>query len=232
MANILPIKGTTTDINNTPIVDGQLLFETNSTEGQNHIYIDVENNRIPIGIYDWGQIENKPFNSIGVGLTVSNGVLNLSSPITVDWDDITNKPFNDIGDGLFLTGNNVLTANIQSLGLQWRGTAATDRVRYQDFSWVHDDSVSSEEEIDGSKYMEYSQTLNTNANTVYTFTNDSGDITANSVFSVYTSVFGIRPTDISITSTSTSAGTLWTCTVTFPPYDYANTTMTCRIYIR
>lgn len=230
MANILPIKGTTTDINNTPIVDGQLLFETNSTEGQNHIYIDVENNRIPIGIYDWGQIENKPFNSIGTGLTVTNGVLNLSSPITVDWSDITDKPFNTIGDGLYVSSNE-LKANVEEVTFEWEGSAAQDMVRYQELSYSGNGSTTTDE-INGSKYMEYSQTLSTNSNTVYTFTNDSGDITANSAISVYTSVFGIRPTNISITSTSTSAGTLWTCTVTFPPYDYANTDMLCRIYIR
>ena len=230
MANILPIKGTTTDINNTPIVDGQLLFETNSTEGQNHIYIDVENNRIPIGIYDWGQIEDKPFNSIGTGLTVTNGVLNLSSPITVDWSDITDKPFNTIGDGLYVSSNE-LKANVEEVTFEWEGSAAQDMVRYQELSYSGNGSTTTDE-INGSKYMEYSQTLSTNSNTVYTFTNDSGDITANSAISVYTSVFGIRPTNISITSTSTSAGTLWTCTVTFPPYDYANTDMLCRIYIR
>ena len=198
MTQFLPIRGTSAQIHATPIVDGQLLFETNSTEGQNHIYIDVENNRIPIGIYDWGQIENKPFNSIGTGLTVSNGVLNLSSPITVDWSDITDKPFNTIGDGLYVSSNE-LKANVEEVTFEWEGSAAQDMVRYQELSYSGNGSTTTDE-INGSKYMEYSQTLSTNSNTVYTFTNDSGDITANSAISVYTSVFGIRPTNISITS--------------------------------
>ena len=226
MANILPIKGTTTDINNTPIVDGQLLFETNSTEGQNHIYIDVENNRIPIGIYDWGQIENKPFNSIGTGLIVSNGVLNLSSPITVDWSDITDKPFNTIGDGLYVSSNE-LKAKIENVVLGWIGSASSNTLRWQQTVYVNE-GANYVVEINGSKYMQYSQTLNTNANTVYTFTTDTENITANSAIGVYTSVFGIRPTDITVTISGSTA----TCTVTFPPYDYANTDMLCRIYIR
>ena len=42
MANILPIKGTSEEINNTPIVDGQLLFETNGLNENNFIYTDIE----------------------------------------------------------------------------------------------------------------------------------------------------------------------------------------------
>ena len=224
MANILPIKGTTTDINNTPIVDGQLLFETNSTEGQNHIYIDVENNRIPIGIYDWGQIENKPFNSIGTGLTVTNGVLNLSSPITVDWSDITDKPFNTIGDGLYVSSGE-LKANVENVSCEWVGNVSANTPTSQNILYTVQ-GTNYYPEINGSKYQEYSQTLNTNSNTIYTFI--SGVITANSAISVYTSVFGIRPTDITVTISGSTA----TCTVTFPPYDYANTDMLCRIYIR
>lgn len=224
MANILPVKGTTTDINNTPIVDGQLLFETNSTEGQNHIYIDVENNRIPIGVYDWSQIENKPFNSIGVGLVVTNGVLDLESPITVDWDDITNKIFDTIGDGLYVTSG-VLNANIEDVDFEWDGTASASTVKYQKLSYISE-GTSYVSEIDGTKHMQYSQTLSTTNNNVYTFT--SNEITSDSAISVDTSVFGIRPIDITIAV----SGSTGTCTVTFPPYDYANTDMICRIYIR
>ena len=45
MASFAPVRGTRTQINNTPIVDGQLLFETDQGES-NLIYMDSGSNRI------------------------------------------------------------------------------------------------------------------------------------------------------------------------------------------
>ena len=371
MTKILPIRGSNTEINNTPIIDGQLLFEINSSNGQNHIYMDVEkesefitdspyyinntgicmtlnvssilpyidinkinngeaymalinhsfqydtpmfistnpdavifrfiptqtsgegtggdiysysttceyngvtwyishaaniqhssvlscipNNirlnfagsdwseigyyflqsiyenansqnsmipaRIPIGLNDWSQIVDKPFSSIGVGLNVINGVLSLSSPLNVTWDDINNKLFDDIGSGLSVSQNE-LSADVRHIMFAWRaGTASANYAKYQQITITNKDGYYTQQ-INDTKYMEYSQTLNTNSNTVYTFTS-SDDITLNGAIDVFTSIYGFKP--ISIVAAN------GVCTVTFPPYDTANTSMTCRIYIK
>lgn len=217
---ILPIKGTTSQINNTPILDGQILFETDNGDGQNHMYIDVDSYRLPVGIYDWSHIENKPFTSIGAGLSVTNGVLNLDSTISVDWDDVTLKPFNTIGNGLYVSSN-ALKAKIENVAFGWIGSASASSARWQQMVYVNEGATYTNE-IGGSKYMQYSQTLSTSANTVYTFTSDI--ITTDSIIDVYTSIFGATPIDISISTGS--------CTITFPPYANANTNMLCRIYFK
>ena len=48
MASFAPIRDTRENIQNTPIVDGQLLFETNMG-ASNRIYIDVDSTRVQIG---------------------------------------------------------------------------------------------------------------------------------------------------------------------------------------
>ena len=221
MKKILPIRGNRTEINNTPIVDGQLLFEIDS-DGQNHIYMDNGTVRIPVGLNNWSQIVDKPFSSIGVGLNVINGVLSLSSPLNVSWSDVKEKLFDDIGNGLFVSQGE-LKANIKdaSFGLR-AGTASAIFAKYQQIM-ITDTNGYSVEQINGTKYMEYSQTLNTNSDTVYTFTS-SDDITLNGAIDVFTSIYGFKPKSVVASN--------GVCTVTFPPYDTANTTMTCRIYIK
>lgn len=217
---ILPVKGTTSQINNTPILDGQILFETDNPAGQNHIYIDVETNRISVGIYDWNQIENKPFTSVGAGLNVTNGVLNLDSPIVIDWDDITLRPFTSLGDGVFAR-NGALTTWVQDAGCEWTGTASASGTRFQQITYtINGDDY--EVEVSGSKYMQYSQTLSTSVDTVYTFT--SNEITTDSIIDIYTSIFDFRPTSVVVSSGS--------CVITFPPYGHADTSMICRIGIK
>lgn len=61
----------------------------------------------------WNALANKPFNTIGEGLQVTNGALNATGilnaianlraaveAITLTWNAISSKPFNTIGDGL------------------------------------------------------------------------------------------------------------------------------------
>ena len=56
----------------------------------------------------WSAVANKPFESIGTGLSVDdNGALNGSSS---DWPDISNKPFESIGTGLSVDSSGVLSA--------------------------------------------------------------------------------------------------------------------------
>lgn len=227
MTRILPVRGTSIEINDTPIVNGQILFETDS-DTQNRVYMDIEvesNNsiipkRIEMGIYDWNHIDNKPFNSIGTGLNVTNGVLNLDSPIVVTWSDITNKPFNIIGDGLYVS-NDELKAVVEDIDFDWDGTASSSTSTCQKLVYTNEGTTYIKE-INGTKYMEDTQTLSTSTNNVYTFS--SSDISSTSVFSVYTSIFGLRPTDITVNGNS--------CAITFPSYPYENTSMTCRLYIK
>lgn len=47
---------------------------------------------------DWENVKNKPFTSIGDGLTVTDGVLSAAGAST--WDALTGKPFESVGDGL------------------------------------------------------------------------------------------------------------------------------------
>ena len=105
MANFNPVRVNLTDLETTAIIDGQLLFVTDQDNGKNGIYIDVGNTRKQIGIFDWSEILNKPFNSIGDGLTVTNNVLEGDSR----WNMITNKPFETIGDGLIVINDELRT---------------------------------------------------------------------------------------------------------------------------
>ena len=249
MTKFSPIRGTTTQINNTPIVDGQILFETN-LNGQNHIYVDVDELRIPVGISEWSQILhkpfetlgdgltvvngvlsvdaqsweqilNKPFTSIGSGLTVTNGVLsaNVSTP---SWNNIDDRPFTSIGDGLTVDSNNRLNADIRSVQLTMQGTGTASSSAYQRLR-VNMEGTNVDSEINGSRYMEYSQNLSTSDNTVYTFSDSS--ITNNSAVDVFTDIYGIDPINVNITS--------GVCRVTFaPPETVISTPMLCRIYIK
>lgn len=62
MASFAPIRDTRVNIQNTPIVDGQILFETDMG-ASNRIYIDVGANRVQIGgtganyLYELGDID-------------------------------------------------------------------------------------------------------------------------------------------------------------------------------
>lgn len=246
MTRFLPVRGTTTQINNTPITDGQILFETNQPNGQNHIYMDVGSQRIGVGIYDWSQITNKLFESIGSGLTVTSGVLSaddqdwsqilnkpfesinsddfvveddtlLINPSVKEWANITDKPFETLGDGLNVDVDDVLNADIYNVTVSLQGSATASTSRYQQIT-INTTST----EINGTKYMEYEQTLDTTNDNVYTFNN--ADITTSSAIDVFTSISGMNPTDVEVTT--------GTCTVTFDPYTREDVDMVCRIYIK
>lgn len=162
----------------------------------------------------WSDITSKPFNTIGNTLSVVDGVLNVG---TIEWNDVSNKPFVTIGSGLNIS-NNILTADIKTVTAPTSGTASASATSFQ--TLTVNNSVNTE--INGTKYMEYSQTLSTINNTVYTFSN--ADITTNSVIEVFTDKFGLIPTDVSVSQNGQ-------CTVTFAPQSLASTVL-CRIYIR
>lgn len=131
------------------------------------------------------------------------------------WSALTNKPFSTIGNGLTVTSD-TLSADVKSVSVDHNGTAsasATSKQRVEVNGTYYD--------VDGSKYMEYSQTLSTSADTVYTFSN--ADILTTSAIDVYTDIWGVNPSDVSASS--------GVCMVTFPKQTTAQT-MTCRIYIK
>ena len=152
--------------------------------------------------------------------TVKNGggikawVQSLGYITGLAWSALTGKPFNTIGAGLYVN-NGTLKAICENFGVGNRGTASASEVREQ-YVRLNDATY----RIDRTIYMQYSQTLSTTTDTVYTF--NHGLISANGVIEVFTDIFGINPSNIVTTNGQ--------CVVTFPKQSTAQT-MTCRIYI-
>lgn len=151
----------------------------------------------------------------GIKAWVQTWVQSLGYITGLAWSALTGKPFNTVGNGLTVS-NNALNADIRSVSLTYYGTASATNPRYQQVV-VNGSGVT----VRGTSYYEYSQTLSTSADTVYTFTN--GAITTSSAIEVYTDIFGINPSNVVVTSGQ--------CVVTFPQQSTAQT-MTCRIYVK
>lgn len=240
------MRGSKNELLDTPFVDGQFFMITDQYDGvdlskYNGIYMDSVTRRKELGInawqglsapfkridnnnlivvngvltyqQNWNSIINKPFETIGTNLFVKNGQLRLA----ILWDNIENKPFYTVGAGLNVDEYGNLNADVISASLRQVGTASSSTFSYQ-YLLVNTTDVG----IEGSKYMEYTQTLSTTQDTQYTFNNI--DIDDDSVIEVYTSVWGINPSNIEITSNR--------CVVTFPKVNASNTDLKCRIYIR
>lgn len=154
-------------------------------------------------------------NGGGIKAWVQTWVQSLGYITGLAWSALTGKPFSTIGSGLTVS-NNALTANVHSVTVDHIGTASATGARVQRVG-VNGTYY----EIDGTKYMEYSQTLSTSADTVYTFTNSA--ITADSAVDVWTDIRGIISSDQVTTNGQ--------CVVTFPKQSTAQT-MTCRIYVK
>lgn len=119
MASFAPVKGTRTEINATPIVEGQFLLETDQGN-MSKIYLDVDNNtRIIIGgggtNYLWGLLDVDIDNRVG-GDVLRYDTTNPSSPhwICGDFLDGWLKDTNNvIEEPVILAGND--TANFTNL---------------------------------------------------------------------------------------------------------------------
>ena len=131
------------------------------------------------------------------------------------WSALTNKPFSSLGSGLTVTSD-TLSADVQSVAVDRTGTASSSAVSYQRVG-----VNGSYTEIDGTKYMEQTQTLSTSASTTYTFTNAA--ITANSEIWPMSDIWGLVPESVTVSNGS--------CTVVIPKQSSA---VSCkvRIYIR
>lgn len=230
-------------IENAPVVDGQIFIETSNElaiDDYNKIYMDVDDVRREIGIsswfglskpfelidedtlsiesnaltinnQEWSWLIDKPFETVGSTLSIEDGVLKFG----YQWRTVTDKPFYTVGYGLNVDSNGNLNANVTSVNVSQIGTASSTNTSYQS---VTINNINNE--ITGTKYMEYTQALSTTNDTVYTFSN--ADIHSDSMIEVYSSIWGVAPKNIRVAS--------GTCTVTFPKYD-TNTNLTCRIYI-
>ena len=244
------MKASRDEINHTPIVDGQLLIETDhhnplDLSRYNKIYMDNNINdemvRKELGITSWLGLST-PFKTIDTdSLTVNSDALTVKNK---RWNQISNKPFETIGSTLYVK-NGALTfaynwneitnrpfytvgygLNVDSNG---NLNADTPSVIVERVGIASSTEVSYQSLKVGnmnywflnSTYMEYSQALSITNDTVFTFNNSN--INSDSFIEVYTSIWGVNPKNISVTNNS--------CVVTFPSYD-TNTTLTCRIYIR
>lgn len=135
------------------------------------------------------------------------------------WSALTGKPFSSVGSGLTVSSD-TLAADVQSVTVDSTGTASSSAVSYQRVG-----VNGSYTEINGTKYMEQTQTVSTSTDTTYTFTNAA--ITANSVIDVYADVFGINPSN-EVVTVSNNIGR---CTVTIPKQSSAFS-LGIRIYIK
>lgn len=133
------------------------------------------------------------------------------------WSGVTSKPFSTVGSGLTVSGD-ALTADVRTIALTRYGTASSTVTSYQKLN-VNGSATSNV--LTGSMYMEQTKTLSTSSTTTYTFTNSN--ITTSSAIDVYTDIYGVNPSSVSVSS--------GTCTVVFPKYSSASS-MACRIYIK
>lgn len=175
--------------------------------------LEIVNNVLNAKSQSWGNIIDKPFETIGSNLSVdNNGRLKLS----IEWNSVLTKPFYTIGSGLNVDSHGNLNADFATVSVTQVGTAGSNDVSYQALTINNLNT-----EIIGTMYMEYQRTLSTVSDTVFIFNNSN--INHNRVIEVYTSIYDIMPKEI-----VTASGI---CMVTFPQQQTANINLTCRIYI-
>ena len=176
---------------------------------------NVTNGRDGSGSGDMTKAVYDSDNAVANGGGIKAFIQNLGYITGLAWSALTNKPFSTIGNGLTVTSD-TLSADVKSVSVDHNGTASQTTTRVQR---IGVNGVFTE--IDGTKYMEYSQTLSTSQDTVYTFTN--ADIITNSTIDAYCNVDGVFHTELTISNGS--------CSVTYPQQETAQL-MTCKIYIR
>ena len=213
MSSLALMHSTRTEINNAPIVNGQIFIETDQIgTNYNKIYLDNNRNRIELGVSEWDSIINKPFETLGESFESDNGQLNAG----IAWINITNKPFNDLGNGINVSIDKKLNTDIYSLECDWYGNTSTSQGKEQAVN-----INGTKKSIHGSFHMEKEMTLSTIYDNIYTFHNSK--IENNSQIEVYTSICGMNPRSVTVTNNK--------CVITFPKYGISNTQMKCRIYI-
>lgn len=189
-----------TDVVITNVADGSVLRYDLATQKWKNVVLGTAALKDSTGSVTQGSTDVLESGGAYSALALKANTADLATVATSgDYDDLTDKP--------------TIPA---ATSISYTGTASATGVRYQR---VGIGTVYTE--IDGSKYMEQTQTLSTSADTTFTFTNAA--ITANSLIQPYGSIFGIVPSNI-----TTSAGS---CVVTIPKHDTA-VSLKVRIYIR
>ena len=222
MSCLAIMRGLSDEINNAPIVNGQVFIETDQLGTQdpskyNKLFIDNNDERFKLGINDWDNIINKPFESVGDTLSTANGKLSIHT----EWDRLSNKPFNTIGNGLNVDDDKKLNTDIKSFECSWH-TGTFDNYTYGN-QYIKINGV--ETSIHGNKYIEESKVLSMTDDTMYIFDcTPLGGIADDDNVDIYVSIWNCYPKKVRIKNNK--------CKVTFPPCSTPNTTLICRVYIK
>lgn len=214
MSSLAIMRGSRNEINNAPIVDGQIFMETDQTGVEyNKIYIDNDTERLNLGIDNWNNIINKPFETVGDTLSTAENKLSIHT----EWDRITNKPFEIIGDGINIS-NNKLNTNVQNFICDWE--------RDTDYAYQYLNINDITSYIYGSQYIEQEKELSTTDDNVFIFNSfDDFQFNKNTEVEIYSSIWNYFPKSIRIKRNKT-------CVVTFPPYPSSHVSLTCRVYLK
>lgn len=210
MSSLAIMRGSRNEINNAPIVNGQIFIETDQVGTEyNKIYIDNNNERFVLGINNWDDIINKPFETIGDTLSTTNGKLSIKT----DWSDITSKPFESLGYGVSVDDNGYLKTNINFVECGWNIDSQNESA--SQYIVINDNTTL----IHGSKYKEKNMFFVDNEDNICLF--EGEEISEDSFITIYSSVWNLYPKKIIIKNNK--------CKIIFPPYDGW---ITCRIYIK
>lgn len=134
------------------------------------------------------------------------------------WSEVTSKPFASIGSGLTVL-NNVLKASQYDITLNHTGTASATVTRQQNLAATGASGVNTEVAIDGTRYLESSTKTTSNGVDTFSFTN--ANITTTAVYDFYADVYGVAPSEVSVSTGSMSVKFKSTDSVT-----------ECRVYIK
>ena len=156
--------------------------------------------------------------------TAGDGIDIENTTISLDIDYLTPSRLGVVSDdekgannGVATLDNSgkVPTSQLPSYTVSNEGQATASTIAYQAITIGN-----TEYKIDGSVYMEQTQSVTANTDTTFTFTNSI--ITGNSGIDAWASIYGLQPKSI-----TTSNGS---CAVVFNVD--TSTNLTCRIYIR
>lgn len=232
MSSLAVMRGSSGEISDAPIVNGQLFIETDQLGTQdltkyNRMYLDNNNQRYKIGLNQWESLINKPFETVGDTLSTAEDKLGLPT----EWGQITNKPFETVGEGFRIVAygqQRYLDAKVTDFDSDKENYYTTPN--YDTTCGWQYLRINYNKSILRDKYIDKKITLSTTEDNVIVFegaevSGEEISINKNSIIEVYSSIWGFLPKKIKPKNNNT-------CTVVFPKYDVANTSFTCRIYIK
>lgn len=190
MVKVEFVRGTTSQLSNQPLVDGQILVDTSKHD----ILVDVEDTSTEV-------VQRISTNHLPSGGTAGQVLKKASS---TDYDVVWGSGSSGGGGHTIIDADGNIMPD--EIALQFVGLSVTD------------DPTNGKTVVSGSVYFEITQTLSTTANTVFTFTDNK--ITSICGISVYTSIYRLNPYDVTVSGNTctvtfapyTSAATL-TCRI-------------------